>query len=245
MVGWKLFNQMSSFIKHIPCQSCGSKDNRGVFTDGHEYCWGCRDYLPAPEARYKDQSEAEPQRQGLSLPNDSSRDIPIAPLRWLKGYGLTNQEIIQNNFVWSPSRSLLISRVLSSSDTLTLWQGRYFGSDPNHPKYFTKGNKEELHIIGSGKDIVLVEDLISAIKVGRHVASLTMWGSGIPLIALKRLSERFKRLWIWNDLDKLDEARRTAKKALLFDFESITVVQTQNDPKDYSDTEIREWLNLK
>jgi twinkle protein len=31
----------STFLHHAPCPACGSKDNLGVYTDGHEYCFGC------------------------------------------------------------------------------------------------------------------------------------------------------------------------------------------------------------
>ena len=31
----------SKFIKHIPCDSCGSKDNNSLYDDGHTYCFGC------------------------------------------------------------------------------------------------------------------------------------------------------------------------------------------------------------
>lgn len=31
----------SSFLRHIPCSTCGSKDNAAEFSDGHTYCFGC------------------------------------------------------------------------------------------------------------------------------------------------------------------------------------------------------------
>jgi twinkle protein len=31
----------NTFVKHIPCVSCGSKDNNSLYTDGHTYCFGC------------------------------------------------------------------------------------------------------------------------------------------------------------------------------------------------------------
>lgn len=34
----------SSFIRHEPCPSCGSKDNLGRYTDGHAHCFGCGYY---------------------------------------------------------------------------------------------------------------------------------------------------------------------------------------------------------
>lgn len=244
---------MSSFIKHIPCPKCHSRDNRGVYTDGHEWCWGCHDYLPPQDIRYIPKVIEDIHSTSLNLPYDCTKDIPITPLKWLKQYGLSNKEIIDNHYVWSGSRELLIAKVLSSQqaeggddEDLILWQGRYFGSDPNVPKNFNKGRvSETLYIIGNGEPLVLVEDLVSAIKVGRQTSCMVLFGSGIDTGRLYKLSKRFKYLKVWNDMDKLDEARKTAKKASQFDFEDITVIQTDLDPKCYSDMEIKEWLFSK
>ena len=32
----------SEKLHHIPCESCGSKDNAAVYSDGHTYCFGCK-----------------------------------------------------------------------------------------------------------------------------------------------------------------------------------------------------------
>ena len=32
------------FIRHAPCNNCGSKDNVSVYADGHAYCFGCKKY---------------------------------------------------------------------------------------------------------------------------------------------------------------------------------------------------------
>ena len=31
----------STFVRHEPCPSCGSKDNLARYSDGHGYCFGC------------------------------------------------------------------------------------------------------------------------------------------------------------------------------------------------------------
>lgn len=31
----------SSFLRHMPCSACGSRDNNALFTDGHQHCFGC------------------------------------------------------------------------------------------------------------------------------------------------------------------------------------------------------------
>ena len=35
----------SQFIKHIPCNKCGSSDGNSLYDDGHEYCHVCQTYI--------------------------------------------------------------------------------------------------------------------------------------------------------------------------------------------------------
>jgi twinkle protein len=34
----------SEFVEHTECPKCGSRDNAGVYDDGHTYCFGCQTY---------------------------------------------------------------------------------------------------------------------------------------------------------------------------------------------------------
>ena len=35
----------SIFLRHIPCENCGSSDANSLFSDGHEYCFACEAYV--------------------------------------------------------------------------------------------------------------------------------------------------------------------------------------------------------
>ena len=34
------------FVRHIPCPECGSRDNNSLYSDNHQYCFGCNTYVP-------------------------------------------------------------------------------------------------------------------------------------------------------------------------------------------------------
>ena len=34
-------HQGSNFLRHIPCDVCGSRDNAALYDDGHTFCFGC------------------------------------------------------------------------------------------------------------------------------------------------------------------------------------------------------------
>ena len=120
-----------------------------------------------------------------------------------------------------------------------MWQGRYFGRNPRHPKYFTRGNYESvLDIIGQplGKNIILTEDLISAIKVGRKHTTMPLWGSYLSTSNAKRLSVLFSEAFLWLDYDKREEAVKLSLKHCLH-LDIIPII-THLDPKCYTDGEI-------
>ena len=33
----------SEFVRHMPCNSCGSSDGNSLYSDGHTYCFVCHD----------------------------------------------------------------------------------------------------------------------------------------------------------------------------------------------------------
>ena len=39
-------NGSSEFLRHEPCDNCGSSDANSVYDDGHSYCFSCHHYIP-------------------------------------------------------------------------------------------------------------------------------------------------------------------------------------------------------
>lgn len=46
------FSNGSLFIKHVPCEKCGSSDANSLFDDGHEYCFKCATFKPSTDNVY-------------------------------------------------------------------------------------------------------------------------------------------------------------------------------------------------
>ena len=51
--------ETSEFSYHAPCFECGSKDNVGVFSDGHGHCFGCGHYYHTYEQKEETKLETE------------------------------------------------------------------------------------------------------------------------------------------------------------------------------------------
>jgi len=245
------------FLHHEPCPQCGSRDNLGVWSDGHKWCFGCNYYEPGGvesiRSRMEQQSDRTSIRTGVSLPSDYTTSIPKQGRDWLKKYYLTDKEIYDNRIGWSQTgwfltkkeqqiAPLLILPVFGDSQLL-MWQGRNFGTVG--PKYLTFGNKAVYDVVrgsrGISDSICITEDKVSAIKVGRYVDSMPAYGSFLNMEQLIHLSKGYDNLLIWLDHDKLKESHRLAKRAG-FMFKNVRVIDSHYDPKDYMDDEIKEYL---
>ena len=43
-------NGSSEFVRHEPCDNCGSSDANSIYSDGHSYCFSCHHYNPGDDA---------------------------------------------------------------------------------------------------------------------------------------------------------------------------------------------------
>lgn len=246
---------MSEFSHHEACPSCGSKDNLGVWQDGHKWCFGCGFYIPGYktmsvkdiEQQLRRQEKKKTANNDIHLPDDFSSSIAKPALDWLMQYGLTEEEIHHNHIGWSHARHALIFAFFDPSGNLLLYQERNFNPDIVGRKYFTQGFPDDNFIIyfpngaSSSRRLVLVEDVVSAIKVGRQFPCAPLFGSQVSLDRIRRASDRFEELVLWLDKDKALESLKTKIRASPY-FNKVTTIVTDLDPKEYSDHDINEFL---
>ena len=226
---------VSQFIQHEPCPKCGSKDNLARYADGHAWCFGCKHHEPPVFRAIPQMTEKV---KSFSMPEDSSPQIGVKGWTWLKKYGIMDAET--KDFLWSDSREWLIMPVYDADHNLLAWQARTFKEGDR--KYMTFGPVSDvLNIIGSNNPIIIVEDLLSAIKVGRQFAAVPLYGSNIPLKTITRLATQFKTMGVWLDMDKSRESLKSQLRASqVFGLGQVRSIFTEKDPKEYSDEEIRE-----
>lgn len=239
-------------VDRIPCPKCraggGDKtgDNKWVYGDGHTHCYACGQHEHAPILR---QIEKFIRGEALVIaPKDLNFPEDYMPLAgalwakegyaWIKGYGITYDEIVKHKIGWSAKRNMLIFPVFNESGHLLMWQGRNFGEGT---KYVTMGPKADvMHIVGNpahGPFVIVVEDFISAVKVGRCFHAMPLWGSTMTLGTLKKLSERYGEVGMWLDDNKTRDAVQLALRGSQYC--PTFVISTPSDPKVYSDMMIR------
>lgn len=236
----------SRFIRHESCPQCGSKDNLGVWDDGHKYCFGCK-YQEGGKVDIRTVFSGKPPEdyKMQDFPYDASEEMPFEPLSWMLKCGLTFTLQREYGIQWSSSRKMLCWKIKGLKGTIIGWQGRCFAKDAK-TKYFTQGKiHEDICILSSDfpmKDVVvLVEDYISAIRVAQYYPAMPLFGCTCSVSTLNALSKRFKNIVVWLDADKLDNARKIGLNASMVWLKS-NVVYTPKDPKEYTATEIETML---
>ena len=243
-----------NYIGHIPCPQCGSKDNNYRWADGHEFCFGrCGYYKSVPLTKEEicvllEQKEFHEFKASTGnsfptlpeIPEDAYASILEPGLTWIKKYGIYNEEIREHDILWSQSQEQLIFPIYNDNYYTIAWQARNFR--PNSKKYLTYGKMDEiLHILGltkhSNPDIILVEDLISAIKVSRYYRCLPLFGSACSKDKLSRIRRYTDHVRFWLDSDKLGSSIKMAKVAAQLGMKT-SIIHTQKDPKETSPQDI-------
>jgi len=233
---------LSHFLYNERCPKCSangadkSGNNLAVYSDTHKYCFACgfHDRGDIVE-KYKDRLNTVVEKKSFMSFN-KAQFMDSKGMTYLKKYGLTNDEINKNYF-WD-------------SDGYLVFDGGSYQNARNFTglgaKYMTRGvirNNEPIMQNTQNDSVIIVEDAISAIKVSRVLPSVPIHNSIIPLELILRLSKRFKKLFVWLDKDKSLSALKQAGNAKLL-FDEVRTIWTDLDPKCYSETEIKKYLNV-
>ena len=247
---------------HQACPECRKRgkdtkgDNLYVWEDGHAFCFSCQyTEINGKAIGEKIEKLAKAQNEEIvkekttyGLPPDSDKTIDVKALKWLDSYGITREEIIEHDLWWSVKYNWLIFPFRDGDGNIIAFQARVFNSTIKGHKWYSQGKLDELlHILGSTKHpnsaIIVVEDIISAIKVARYARSLPLFGSFFGLQKLNRLRMFTKSLVVWLDADKYSEAIRKSQLASRLGYVA-TAAFTEEDPKSCSDEDIKNIIAL-
>lgn len=228
-----------AFIQLTACPACQKRgndtkgDNLAEYSDNY-YCMACGYYKRKNTlARVRslnaaDALKSEDVSKGITL----SKTLAIEAKKWLLGYCLTEEEMQQ--FTYDYENEVLY---LFFSDSYRV--GRSFDKTANS-RYTSKGKKPVL-MYGKGKICVLVEDIISAIKVGRQYTAIPMLGAK-PTEDIIQALHGYDEVVLWGDADKMRENIVLRNKLSERLGKQVKLCFTSLDPKCYSDIEINNTL---
>lgn len=230
---------MAHFLSHEPCPKCGSKDNLARYSDGSGYCFGCG--YTEFSSHYTPQTE-EYKPKTIKLPDDATSQLGAPAIKWLDRYDIQPVERHRYRMLWSESRQQLIFPLYDKEQTLVAWQCRNF-SPESKVKYKSQGKIHDVMYFCGKKatPIILVEDLLSAIKIGRLGVAMPLFGSEASTPLLMRLKDHCNGIIVWLDSDKWKNSHDIVKRAQSIGLPAMSVF-TNLDPKEYNNEQIKYFL---
>lgn len=240
------------------------KDKSMIVSHGNEgysaYCFRCGNvgfepfgYRTLAELEEIKRIDANARRiansNTLTLPEKSGK-IPAEGILWLAKAGLSQQRAASNDIYWSDKIKRVVIPVYSKGK-LVYWQARRVLNEPT-AKYINPAiDRSEIlyKVLPTTCEInttrlVVTEDIMSAIRVGRHLPTYSLMGTKTSSAQLSSIV-KYSRVSIWLDPDKAGEegAAKLRKAASLFT--SVDIINSKADPKCLSDREIRSILKLQ
>lgn len=222
----------ASFIRHEPCDNCGSKDNRGVWDDGSKWCFGCQTYTP-PNS-YNPPVEETLTEERLTYPRRLQKELLDRNKKWLRSFGFTDQEL--QYFMMDPLTQRHVILCFEDSE-LVYYEARSVTGEK--PKTLSKGTKPIKIFNQSGaaaNTLCLTEDVVSAILCSRQVPTGCLFGSALSDHQLTYL-EKYDNIIIWLDYDKTDVALKWVDMLTLRGYNVAVVVEDRGDPKDLTEAD--------
>jgi len=203
---------------------------------------------PAEKAAFVKSLNVQPVKQvgTVTLPDDFTQDISPEGYVYLYSRGLAGADIKRWRIGYSARYDRVIFPVYWGRE-LVCYTGRTMKpirrENPKFMKVVKNGIKNPYFVVNNlvSKDVVIVEDVVSAIRVGKVADSYALLSTHIPDNLVLRLSELYKRIHIWLDPDKRGKSIKLLRRYLSFGI-NMRVVLSQKDPKFYTDEEIRRYV---
>ncbi len=215
------------------------------------YCHNCGERLfvkmkHAHSLFANSESRPHTKSQDPLVITDFTTNISKDGLLWLFKYDISLDEIKEFKIGYSPRMNRLILPVYSEGK-LVYWQGRALGADQK-PKYFNPRGLQPVPFnrattgseLGQGI-FTIVEDVLSAIKVGRHQDTYAILGSKTPS-SLWDKAIRTENVNVWLDKDKEQYSCNLCRNLGMYNV-AVPII-SDKDPKEYNDNEIKTFLGL-
>lgn len=240
------------------CPNCDKANKLSVVHNQKEYwcnCYRCdfsdRHYKGkltlAELAEIKRLNELAEEELTLELPEDYTDEIPLEGRLWLYKAGITESTRREYGIGYSEAYRRVVLPVYDVQGTLIWYQLRAVLSG-QEPKYIQPSTGRDSIVFASrgretDTEAVVVEDILSAIRVGRHIKCFSMLGTKITTTQATKLMQ-FKTVTTWLDGDRAGRSGAYSIRKTLGLVTNVKDVVTDKDPKELTDKQIKEVLCL-
>jgi DNA primase len=197
------------------------------------------------------------QEKHVRLPKDFTTEIPPNEAVWLYKAGISAALAKHYGFGFSPSLKRVVLPVYRDSTLIGFTARSTIGAKP---KYIERMASPSGAVFAAdpatrlpdgdacsdtdGPDLVLTEDILSAVRVGRIARRcVALLGTSANEYQLEATAGCAKSIAIWLDPDRAGKkaAYKLNRTLSLQGYETVTI-RTEQDPKRYSNREIRSIL---
>lgn len=244
------------------CPYCGNDHSNECFIqyeNGH-HCFSCGQGSRKDSTHYAFRPQIEePESNGIVLAKYTSniKEFSTEALDWLYGNYIYETTIKKYNIVYCPPQNGKDESIILPLDKdLNQYQRRFF------PKnfYSTPGVKKTLFVPGQdlgSTSLCIVEDYVSAIRVGEAMTTLCLFGTSVTNEQLDYVVSKYDSIYIWLDddepginaaaklADKLEKAYTDHYEKFSFSqAEDISIynISTKEQPKQLSPNAILKTL---
>lgn len=250
--------EQGSRIRTQCSDGCGS-DNSQLISHSPKgfsrHCFRCRanQFVPHGVRSIQDihrhRLEREHARElQVELPSDYSIRIPEKHMLWFFKYGISHEDAAKHHLGWSEKHNRIVLPVYNRRHELQAIQMRAVGAWQD-PKYLNPTGPNvarallEVQKTGTEDRVVIVEDILSAIKVGKVHNSVSILGTNLTESRSFSIRERYTSAIVWMDGDKAGKrGQRAAIHKLLMLGMQVKQIRTPCDPKTYSLEDIRLFI---
>jgi len=193
--------------------------------------------------RREDEYRSQDFSKGLVLPSDYTLDIPTSAMTWFLKSGISAELAREHLIGYSESMERVVLPVYAGSELVAVQMRAT--RDGLKPKYLNPfGPKVSNAVFWAGKPKnrvgVVVEDMLSAIKIGQYIYSASILGTNMTDARASQIARELDHALIWLDNDKagIDGWRKAATPLSMMGV-YCTRVRSERDPKTYTRSEIK------
>ena len=188
--------------------------------------------------------------QDLKLPRDTQffvKDWPVQAKTYFKKARMTTEQCEFWRMGYSPSLRKVVIPVYRNGVLIGYQLRRIFDEDPS-PKYITRRTTKEFYKLfpKTGNTCVLVEDMLSAIRVSKFTTALCMFGTEVSHAMVKLLAG-YSNVIIFLDNDNaiVKKKQMDIQNKLELWVPNVLILRSPKQPKDYTDTDLQTILDFK
>ncbi len=189
----------------------------------------------------------------VTMPRDSTTDDrswPSGARVWVGQARVTPTESKTYGIAYSATLGRIVIPISSGGEFIGFLARKIFKEDEG-PKYYmrTKQPTKMVFMINNMNHpdvVVLCEDVLSAIRIGRHVSSCAILGTEVSDYAINKLTKDRRHGIVFLDYDNriVIKKSRVLKNRLELLLDKVHLINTRIDPKNLDDKELSDLLNL-